>query len=281
MSANQQPPDPRGARALTERLAVTRAGAVDRPVLELEGISKRYGAVTALAEVDLVLHAGEVIGLVGDNGAGKSTLVNLVAGAVSPSTGTIRVDGEEREFRNPVDARAVGIETVYQTLSLIPTLNIAENVYLGRETFGKGSVRRLLKLMDKRRMQDDVKQGLEQLGLTLPSPRTKVAALSGGQRQLVAIARSILWGSHIVLLDEPTAALGVHQTEVVLSFVERLRKLGVAVVLISHNMEQVLRVSDRIVVLRLGQKIAEVRTAEVTPTDVVALITGAKGAVGA
>jgi ABC-type sugar transport system ATPase subunit len=276
MSASRQPPEPCAGGTLAERLAVTRAGVADRPVLELAGISKQYGAVTALAEVDLVLNAGEVLGLVGDNGAGKSTLVNIVAGAVSPSAGTIRVDGEERVFRNPVDARAVGIETVYQTLSLIPTLNIAENVYLGRETFGKGSVRRAVRLMDKGRMQRDVQKGLAQLALALPSPRTKVAALSGGQRQLVAIARAILWGSHVVLLDEPTAALGVHQTEVVLSFVETLREHGVAVVLISHNMEQVLRVSDRIVVLRLGRTIADVSKNEVTATDVVALITGAK-----
>ena len=224
---------------------------------------------------DLVLRAGEVLGLVGDNGAGKSTLVNVVAGAIAPSAGTIKVDGKERVFHTPHEARAAGIETVYQNLSLIPTLNIAENVYLGRETFGNGSIRRLARLMDKGRMQRDVQKGLTELGLALPSPRTKVAALSGGQRQLVAIARAILWGSHIVLLDEPTAALGVHQTEVVLSFIETLRHHGVAVVLISHNMEQVLRVCDRIVVLRLGRNVADVRKNEVSATDVVALITGA------
>jgi ABC-type sugar transport system ATPase subunit len=250
-------------------------------VLELEGLSKQYGAVTALTDVDLSLGAGEVLGLVGDNGAGKSTLVNVVSGTVAPSGGRISVDGVERDLRNPGDARAVGIETVYQTLSLIPTLNIAENVYLGRETFGKGSVRRYLRLMDKGRMQRDVETGLSRLNLALPSTRTKVAALSGGQRQLVAIARSILWGSHIVLLDEPTAALGVHQTEVVLSFIETLREHGVAVVLISHNMEQVLRVCDRIAVLRLGRKVADLRRSDVTATDVVALITGAAPATGA
>jgi ABC-type sugar transport system ATPase subunit len=277
MSANQKPSD-QAPGLLTERLAATRAGDTERKVLELTGVSKRFGAVTALAEVDLVLHAGEVLGLVGDNGAGKSTLVNVVAGALAPSGGTIRVDGQERVFHSPVDARAAGIETVYQNLSLIPTLNIAENVYLGRETFGRGAIRRAARLMDKRRMQRDVQNGLAELGLALPSPRTKVAALSGGQRQLVAIARCILWGSQIVLLDEPTAALGVHQTEVVLSFIETLRHHGVAVVLISHNMEQVLRVCDRITVLRLGRNVADVRREEVTATDVVALITGAASA---
>jgi ABC-type sugar transport system ATPase subunit len=280
MSSSQQPPDPRSGRPLSDRLPVTRAAGPERPVLELEQVSQQSGAVTALADVDLVLNTSEVLGLVGDNGAGKSTLVNVVAGAVAPSTGTIKVDGSVRVFRNPVDARAAGIETVYQTLSLIPTLNIAENVYLGRETFGGGAIRGVVKLMDKSRMQRDVQTGLAQLGLALPSPRTKVAALSGGQRQLVAIARSILWGSHIVLLDEPTAALGVHQTEVVLSFIETLREHGVAIIFISHNMEQVLRVCDRIAVLRLGRKIADVRKDEVTATDVVALITGAIGGTG-
>jgi ABC-type sugar transport system ATPase subunit len=262
--------------SLAERLAATRRRAErEGPVLEVSGVSKMFGAVVALSDVSLSLRSGEVLGLVGDNGAGKSTLVNIVSGTIRPSSGAIVVDDELRVFHSPADARRAGIETVFQDLSLIPTLNIAENVHLGRETFGSFPLRRWLRLMDGRRMRRDVGDGLASLQLRLPSLRTKVAALSGGQRQAVAVARAILWGSHIVLLDEPTASLGVEQTEHVLSFIEGLRAHGVAVIFITHNMDQVLRVADRIIVLRLGKKVADLKRETVGVTELVGLITGA------
>jgi ABC-type sugar transport system ATPase subunit len=246
-------------------------------VLEVRGVTKRFGAVTALRDVSLDLRAGEVLGLIGDNGAGKSTLVNVVSGTVVPDEGGILVDGVERHFHSPADARAAGIETVFQDLALIPTLNISDNVYLRREVYGPGKVGRWLRHMNKRAMRRETTRGFERLGVFLPPVKTKVSALSGGQRQAVAIARAVLWGSHIVLMDEPAAALGVKQTELVLSFVNRLKSHGVAVVFISHNMQHVLQVADRIAVMRLGAKVAEVGGGDGTsPTQLVALMTGAE-----
>lgn len=245
------------------------------PPLEVRGLSKRYGPVRALQDVSFRLGHGEVVGLVGDNGAGKSTLVSLISGKTTPDTGEILVDGVPRRFLRPTDARDVGIETVFQTLSLIPTLDIAENVYLNRERISTTAPWRWLHRMDRRRMRREVAEGFERMGLRLPALSTKAAALSGGQRQAVAIARAVLWGSHVVVLDEPTAALGVHQTEIVLSFVERLKTLGVSVVLITHNMEHVMRLCDRVVVLRLGTKIADRQITSVDKLTLVAMMTGA------
>jgi simple sugar transport system ATP-binding protein len=243
--------------------------------LEVRDVAKSFGAVRALRGISFSLYEGEVIGLVGDNGAGKSTLVNVVSGTLKPDTGAILVDGVERTFESPSEAREHGIETVFQFLSLVPTLDIAENIFLNRELYGPGSILRAARRMDKAEMQRLVMEGFERLGLTLPAPRTKVAALSGGQRQAVAIARVVLWGSHIVLMDEPAAALGVRQTEIVLSFVERLKAQGVAVVFISHNMEHVMRVADRIVVMRLGEKVFDAPKAETSALELVGKITGA------
>lgn len=245
------------------------------PVLEVRGASKRYGAVRALHDVSLAVAPGEVVGLVGDNGAGKSTLVNIIAGALRPDECEIVLDGTSHNFETPSHARAAGIETVFQFLSIIPTLDIAENVFLGREVYRSGPLGRA-KVMDKRRMRREVAAGFERLGLSLPPPSTKVAALSGGQRQAVAIARAVLWGSKVVLLDEPSAALGVRQTEIVLQFVERLKERNVAVVFISHNMQHVLRVADRIVVLRLGEKVYDGPKGSATASDIVAMITGVR-----
>jgi len=244
------------------------------PVLELRGVSKHFGGVRALTNVSLTLHAGEVLGLVGDNGAGKSTVVNLASGTIQADEGEILVDGISQRFETPADARAVGIETVFQMLSLIMTLDITENVYLNREEYGPGPLFRFLRRMDKKVMRAHVLDGFHRLGLTLPDPRTKVGALSGGQRQAVAIARAVLWGKHIVILDEPSAALGVKQTEIVLSFVERLRAHGVATIFISHNMQHVLRVADRIAVMRLGEKVADAPRAAMSHDKLVAHITG-------
>lgn len=250
------------------------AGRDHQPVLEFRGVSKHFGAVRALSNVSLALYAGEVLGLVGDNGAGKSTFVNLASGTLQPDEGEILVDGVSHRFTTPADARAVGIETVFQMLSLIMTLDITENVYLNREEYGPGPMWRLLRRMDTKRMRREVVDGFERLGLTLPDPRTKVGALSGGQRQAVAIARAVLWGTHIVILDEPSAALGVKQTEIVLSFVERLRAHGVATIFISHNMQHVLRVADRIAVMRLGEKVVDAAKTNMSGDKLVSYITG-------
>ena len=254
-------------------------GRDDKPaVLEVQNVTKQFGPVTALRDVSLQLHAGEVLGLIGDNGAGKSTLVNVLCGAVRPDSGQVLVDGVERHFTDPSDARAVGIETVFQNLALIPTLNIWENIYLKREAVGPGPVGRALRLMNKRAMRREVKAGFDRFGVTLPPMRTKVSALSGGQRQQVAVTRAVMWGSHIVLMDEPAAALGVRQTELVLSLVERLKSHGVALVFISHNMQHVLRVADRVAVLFLGRKVADFAVAGTTQAaELVALMTGAAG----
>src|SRR4051794_35809791 len=237
------------------RQAAALTAVAQTPVLEVRDIAKRFGAVQALHDVSFALYPGEVVGLIGDNGAGKSTLVNIIAGSLPPDSGQILVDGVERRFESAAQAREAGIETVFQYLSLIPTLDMAENVFLNREIYGFGQIGRWLRWMDKGEMRRQTSEGFTRLGLTLPSPKTKVTALSGGPRQAVAIARAALWGSHIVVLDEPAAALGVRQTEIVLSFVQGLRAHGVACILISHNMEHVMRVADRIVLMRLGEKI--------------------------
>jgi ABC-type sugar transport system ATPase subunit len=245
-------------------------------VLEVLNITKRFGAVTALRDVSLEVRAGEVLGLIGDNGAGKSTLVNIICGALRADEGRVIVDGVERHFADPSDARSVGIETVFQNLALISTLSIAENVYLRREACGPGPLGRLVRRMHKRWMRSELRRGCERFGVMLPPMRTKATALSGGQRQQVAVMRAVMWGSHVVLLDEPAAALGVRQTELVLSLVERLKAHGVAIIFISHNMQHVLRVADRVAVLFLGEKVADFPLTESTKAaDLVSLITGA------
>lgn len=247
------------------------------PRLELRSISKRFGAVRALHSVDLTLGRDEVLGLVGDNGAGKSTLVSVISGLARPDHGQILLDGDEVAIHNPADAQALGIETVFQYLSLIPTLDVVSNVYLNRELYGPGGLGRMFHRMDKRRMKVEVAAGLKRLGVSLPSLSTKVAALSGGQRQAVAIARAVLWERNIVVLDEPTAALGVRQTEMVLSFIERLKDHGVSVILISHNMEHVLRVCDRVAVMRLGECVHTGSTDDIDGPGLVEYMTAATG----
>lgn len=248
------------------------------PVLAVDGVTKRFGAVTALRDVSLELRAGEVLGIIGDNGAGKSTLVGVMSGALRPDEGRLAVDGVERTFSDPAEAREVGIETVFQNLALVPTLNIAENLYLRRELLGPGPVGKVLRRLHKSAMRRETREAFDRFGVTLPPVKTKVSALSGGQRQAVAITRAVLWGSHIVIMDEPAAALGVKQTELVLSLVERLKSHGVGIVFISHNMQHVLRVADRVAVFRLGEKVADFDVHDqTTGTDLVALMTGASG----
>ena len=250
------------------------------PALEVSDITKRFGPVVALRGVSLSLHRGEVLGLVGDNGAGKSTLISIISGVARPDSGEIRLDGKPWAEGGARTIREAGIETVFQNLALVPTLSIAENMYLGRELHGPGRLASAVRRIDKRRMRREVEGAFTRLGLRMPPVTSKAGALSGGQRQAVAVARAVLWGSRVVIMDEPAAALGVQQTEAVLALIGRLKGEGVATLLVSHNMEHVLRVADRVAVFRLGRKIADLdqREQPVTGMHLVGLITGATSA---
>jgi D-xylose transport system ATP-binding protein len=247
-----------------------------RPVLELKSASKHFGAVQALSEVDFELYPGEVVALVGDNGAGKSTLVKAISGTHMLDEGTIWFDGEEVKIHSPPAARRLGIETVYQDLSLCDNLDVVANMFLGRERVQRvvPPVLEPLSELDMEKRALGVLTGLHVT--TIQSVRTRVAALSGGQRQSVAISKAVMWNSKVVLLDEPTAALGVAQTRQVLDLIKRLREQGLGVVVISHNLHEVFEVADRIVVLRLGRRVATFKHDETTPEEVVAAITGAR-----
>ncbi len=247
------------------------AGENSAAVLQLEVISKDFGAIRALSEIDLAINAGDVVGLMGDNGAGKSTLVKIIAGNFHPTHGTIRFDGEAHRFDKPLDARKVGIEVVYQDLALSNNVSAAANVFLGRElTRSVGP----FKFLDHRGMNA---RALELFGelKSETRPRDLVKSMSGGQRQAVAIARTRLSNAKLILMDEPTAAISVRQVAEVLDLIRRLRDQGVAVLLISHRMPDVFEVCDRIVVLRRGHKRADKRISQSSPEEVTALITGA------
>jgi len=237
-------------------------------VLELRGISKRFGAVRALSEVDLDVYGGEVVAIVGDNGAGKSTLVKILSGVHPQDSGTTKFEGVPVSIPTPTAARDLGIETVYQDLSLCDNLDVVSNLWLGRELRTGGR-------LDEVEMEQRSWMLLRELSARIPSVRIPVAALSGGQRQTVAIARSLIGNPRVVILDEPTAALGVAQTAEVLNLIERLRERGLGVILISHNIADVLAVADRVVVLRLGRNGGEFRVADTTSEMIIAAITGA------
>jgi len=234
----------------------------------MHGVGKRFGAVRALTDVDFWVDEGEVVALIGDNGAGKSTLVKVLAGVHAPDAGTIEFEGEPVEISSPADAQDLGIATVFQDLALCDNLDVVANLWLGRELTTDGA-------LDEVGMEQRTWTLLRELAAKIPSVRTPVAALSGGQRQTVAIARSLIGQPRVVILDEPTAALGVAQTAEVLNLIERLRERGHGVVLISHNMADVLAVADRIVVLRLGRNNGEFTAAEATSESLIAAITGA------
>ncbi|NEB77411.1 sugar ABC transporter ATP-binding protein [Streptomyces sp. SID14478] len=250
--------------------------AQDTIVLRGTGLVKRYGNVVALRESDFDLRAGEVLAVVGDNGAGKSTLIKALTGALVPDAGTIELDGRPVRFSGPGDAREAGIETVYQTLAVAPQLDIAANLFLGRPLRRAGWRGSTLRMLDRRGMRTRASQELERLGIaTVQDISQPVGTLSGGQRQAVAVARAAMFGTRVVIMDEPTAALGVRESRQVLDLIERIRARGVPVVLISHDMPQVFEIADRIHVHRLGRRAAVVSPGTCSMTDVVGLMTGA------
>ena len=255
------------------------ATATDRPAnsvaLEIRSLSKSFGAVRAAREVSFRIHRGEVVGLLGDNGAGKTTVVNCISGSLTPDSGDIVIDGSEVSVENPQAAHRLGVETVHQDLSLVDTLDVATNLFLNREHTIRWGMFGWLGWLDRRRMYTESREILDRLSIDIPSVRQPVDKLSGGQRQAVAVGRAVAWGNHIVVLDEPTAALGVEQTRLVLDLIERLKKQGVAVLLVSHNMHDVVQVCDRVIVLRHGMKVGEITSMEgVTPRHLVDMITG-------
>jgi D-xylose transport system ATP-binding protein len=247
--------------------------ASDAPLLELEKVSKRFGPVQALDRVDFAVHPGEVVGLVGDNGAGKSTMVKTIAGIYTADEGTIRFDGEEVKIKGPQDATELGIATVYQDLALCDNLDVVANLFLGHEEVAPGPGR-ISRQLDEAKMEHETSDLLSNLAVTIPSLRSEVGTLSGGQRQQVAVARSLLGEPKVVLLDEPTAALGVAQTAQVLNLIRRLRERELGVVVISHNLADVFEVADRIFVLRLGRAGGEFDAQQTTEEHVVGAITG-------
>ena len=246
------------------------------PVLSARGLVKTFGPVVALDGIDLDLHRGEVLGVIGDNGAGKSTLIKCLTGAEIPDVGQILVDGEEVDFHRPQDARDAGIETVYQTLSLSPALDIASNLFLGRERVRPDFLGRWLRVLDKRGMRREAAEKVAMLGIrTIQDINQVVETLSGGQRQAVAVARAVAFGSKVVVLDEPTAALGVRETGQVLDLVNQLRTRGLGVILISHNMPNVFEIADRIHIQRLGRCAGVITPQTHSMPEAVAIMTGA------
>lgn len=247
------------------------------PLLALRGVSKRFGAVQALTAVDFEVHAGEVVALVGDNGAGKSTLIKIISGILPIDEGQVLFDGRPVSLTGPQASSSLGIATVYQDLALCDNLDVVGNLFLGRELRGSGAWK-LVGWLDETAMEQQATGLLQRLSVSIPSVRTQVASLSGGQRQSIAVARAMMGSPKVVLLDEPTAALGVAQTKQVLDLIRRLREQGLGVVVISHNMVDVFSVADRIIVMRLGKRVATFDAKEAKQVDVVSAITGVKKA---
>jgi fructose transport system ATP-binding protein len=246
------------------------------PVLEAKGLVKRYGNVTALNGADFELYPGEILAVIGDNGAGKSTLIKCISGAEIPDSGTIRLEGNEVLFKNPLEARAAGIEAVYQTLAVAPSLDIASNLFLGRERRRSGFTGSVLRMLDVRAMNEHARNRMTDLGImTIQNMSQPVETLSGGQRQGVAVARAAAFESRVVIMDEPTAALGVKESGKVLNLIRTLRDKGLPIILISHDMPHVFEVADRIHIQRLGRRGAIVTPQSHTMSEAVAIMTGA------
>jgi fructose transport system ATP-binding protein len=247
------------------------------PLLKARNLVKRYGRVTALDQCDFDLMPGEILAVIGDNGAGKSTLIKALSGAVIPDAGTMWLDGSPIAFTSPNDARAKGIETVYQTLAMSPALSIADNMFMGRELRRPGFMGTWLRKLDHKAMEDFARKKLTDLGLmTIQNINQPVETLSGGQRQGVAVARAAAFGSKVIILDEPTAALGVKESRRVLELILDVRSRGIPIILISHNMPHVFEVADRIHIHRLGRRLCVVNPKNYTMSDAVAFMTGAK-----
>ncbi|MGV3551204.1 ATP-binding cassette domain-containing protein [Rhizobium sp.] len=249
------------------------------PLLTARGIVKRYGRVTALDHSDFDLYPGEILAVIGDNGAGKSSLIKAISGAIRPDEGEIRLEGKVVSFSNPMEARAAGIETVYQNLALSPALSIADNMFLGREMRRPGPLGSIFRMLDRPRMEKIARDKLSELGLmTIQNINQAVETLSGGQRQGVAVARAAAFGSKVIILDEPTAALGVKESRKVLELILDVKSRGMPIVLISHNMPHVFEVADRIHIHRLGKRLTVINPKDYTMSDAVAFMTGAKPA---
>ncbi|MEO1639018.1 MAG: ATP-binding cassette domain-containing protein [Pseudomonadota bacterium] len=246
------------------------------PILKGRGLVKRYGRVTALDHCDFDLMPGEILAVIGDNGAGKSSLIKAVSGAVVPDEGTVELAGKTVSFRTPIEAREAGIETVYQTLAMSPALSIADNMFMGRELRKPGIRGSLFRQLDRKKMEEVAREKLSELGLmTIQNINQAVETLSGGQRQGVAVARAAAFGSKVIILDEPTAALGVKESRKVLELIQDVKSRGIPIILISHNMPHVFEVADRIHIHRLGKRLCIVNPKDISMSDAVALMTGA------
>ena len=249
-----------------------------RLVMQAKGVVKRYGQVTALDGADFELHAGEILAVIGDNGAGKSSLIKCLSGATVPDAGQVLLDGQLVHFKSPMDARRLGIETVYQDLAVAPAMTIAENLFLGRELRRPGVLGSVFRMLDKKAMLEQSVARMNDLKVGIRSMKQAVETLSGGQRQCVAVARAAAFAEHVVILDEPTAALGVKEGHMVLELIRRVRDKGLPVILISHNMPHVFEIADRIHVARLGKRAAVLNPKKISMSDTVAVMTGALAA---
>jgi fructose transport system ATP-binding protein len=244
-------------------------------VMQAKNLVKRYGQVTALDGADFEVREGEILAVIGDNGAGKSSLIKVLSGAVIPDSGELLLDGQPVHFRSPIDARRAGIETVYQDLAVAPAMTIAENLFLGREILRPGWFGKLFRVIDKRKMLEEATADMKDLKIGIRSMGQAVETLSGGQRQGVAVARSAAFAQHVVIMDEPTAALGVKEGNMVLELIRRVRDRGLPVIIISHNMPHVFELADRIHIQRLGKRAAVVNPKKISMSDTVAVMTGA------
>lgn len=261
--------------SVTPRDGLPPVGAAQKPVLSAHQLTKHYGQVIAMDGADFELLPGEILAVIGDNGAGKSTMIKALSGAVIPDSGEIFLNGEAVHFRNPLEARRHGIETVHQSLAVAPALNIVDNMFMGREIRKKGFLGTYLRMLDKKKMLADATVYMQDLKFRIQSMQQAVETLSGGQRQGVAVARAAAFARNVIILDEPTAALGVKESGMVLDLIRKVRDRGLAVILISHNMPHVFEIADRIHIHRMGKRAAVVRPQDYSMSDVVAIMTGA------